>query len=128
VIQLINAMLERKIRIIAIKQKLDISAQDMGSKIMVTIFSLLAELERDLLRMRTKEALANKKAQGIRLGKPKGTIQKSKFDQDLERIKELLALGVSVRKISKILDYPNHIGLNRYIKTRNVSEMTNKKY
>ena len=53
---------------------------DMSSKIMVTMFSLFAELERDLISARTKEALASKKAQGIKLGKPKGTIQKSKFD------------------------------------------------
>jgi len=128
VIQLINAMLDRKIRIIAIKQRLDMNAHDISSKILVTIFSLLAELERDLVSVRTKEALAAKKAQGIRLGKPKGTIQKSKFDKDLERIKELLALGVSVRKISKILAYPNHIGLNKYITTRHIREKIDKKY
>jgi len=54
--------------------------------------------------LRTKEALASKKAQGIQLGKPKGTIQKSKFDKDLDKIKELLSLGLSVRKISIFLD------------------------
>jgi DNA invertase Pin-like site-specific DNA recombinase len=59
----------------------------MGSKIMVTVFSLLAELERDLISLRTKEALAAKKAQGIQLGKPKGTIQNSKFDPDREKFK-----------------------------------------
>ena len=59
----------------------------MASKVMVTMFSLFSELERDLISSRTKEALASKKAQGIKLGKPKGTIQKSKFDNDAERIK-----------------------------------------
>ena len=46
------------------------------------LFSLFSELERDLISSRTKEALASKKAQGIKLGKPKGTIQKSKFDNN----------------------------------------------
>ena len=90
----------------------------MSSKVMVTMFSLFAELERDLISARTKEALASKKAQGIKLGKPKGTIQKSKFDAHVERIKELLELGLSVRKIAKHLGFSNHIGLNNYITKR----------
>ena len=70
--------------------------------------------------MRTKEALAAKKANGTVLGKPKGTIQKSKFDKDIERIKELLSYGLSVRKIANVLGYSNHIGLNTYINKRNI--------
>ena len=52
----------------------------------------------------------------MKLGKPKGTIQKSKFDQDINRIKELLDLGLSVRKIAKHLGLSNHIGLNGTVK------------
>jgi DNA invertase Pin-like site-specific DNA recombinase len=37
----------------------------MSSKIIVTLFSLFAELERDLVSLRTQEALAAKKAQGV---------------------------------------------------------------
>jgi DNA invertase Pin-like site-specific DNA recombinase len=118
VIQLINRLIENNVRIIVLKQGLDISRQDMQSKIIVTLFSLFAELERDLVSLRTKEALAAKKSQGILLGKPKGTIQKSKFDADRERIEELLKLGLSVRKIAKLLNYPNHIGLNTYVRKR----------
>ncbi len=117
VIHLINTMLEKNIRIISIKQNIDINKHDISSKIIVAIFSLLAELERDLVSLRTKEALSAKKAKGIKLGKPLGTIQKSKFDKDIERIKELLSLGVSIRKSSKILGYSNYIGLHNYIKT-----------
>ncbi len=122
VLSLVNGLIDRDIRVIIIKQNLDISKHDMSSKIIVTLFSLFGELERDLVSLRTKEALASKRKQGIRLGKPKGTIQKSKFDNDLERIKELLALGLSVRKISKVLGYSNHIGLNTYIKKRSIKE------
>ena len=90
----------------------------MASKVMVTMFSLFSELERDLISSRTKDALASKKSQGIKLGKPKGTIQKSKFDDDVEKIKELLSLGLSIRKIAKYLGLSNHIGLNNYIISR----------
>jgi DNA invertase Pin-like site-specific DNA recombinase len=120
IISLVNALVQRNIRVIVTKQNLDISTEDMNSKVTLTLFSLFAELERDLISLRTKEALASKKRQGQILGKPKGTIQKSKFDQNLDKIKELLGYGLSVRKIAKVLGYTNHIALNTYIKKRNV--------
>lgn len=122
VIGLINELLNRSIRIIVIKQNLDINKHDMVSKVMVTLLSLFSELERDLVSLRTKDALRAKKSQGIRLGKAIGTIQSSKFDKDVEKIKELLTLGVSVRKVSKLMGYSNHISLNTYIKKRNLRE------
>lgn len=127
IIGLINALIKKQVRVIAIKQNLDIKQHDMNSKIITTLFSLFAELERDLISLRTKEALASKKSQGIQLGKPKGTIQKSKFDKDIDRIKDLLELGLSVRKIAIILGYSNHIGLNLYINKRNIRVAGSKK-
>ncbi len=118
VIGLVNALIQKKVQVIIIKQNLDIKQHDMTSKVMITMLSLFSELERDLISIRTKEALATKRAQGIKLGKPKGTIQRSKFDKDVERIKELLELGLSVRKIAKHLNLSSHIGLNTYINKR----------
>src|SRR5699024_9196725 len=106
--------------VITIKQNLDIRQQDMNSKIIITLFSLFSELERDLISIRTKEALAAKKAQGQTLGKPKGTLQKSKFDKDLPKIQELLGYGLSVRKIATVLGYSNHIALNTYVNKRSL--------
>ena len=122
VIALVNALVERNVRVIALKQNLAIDRQDMNSKIVITLFSLFAELERDLISLRTREALAAKKAQGQQLGKPKGTIQKSKFDQNLSRIQELLGYGLSVRKIAKVLGYSSHIALNTYINKRGLHQ------
>jgi DNA invertase Pin-like site-specific DNA recombinase len=122
VIALINELVARNIRVIILKQNLDIHRHDMNSKIVITLFSLFAELERDLISLRTKEALAAKRIKGALLGKPKGTIQKSKFDKDVERIKELLSLGLSVRKISKLLGYTNHLALNTYVNKRRLRE------
>ena len=118
VITLVNQLLEQKVRVILTKQNLDITGHDMASKIIVTLFSLFGELERDLISLRTKEALAAKKAQGIKLGKPKGTIQKSMYDKDLDKIKEWLTLGLSGKKISKNLGYGSYISLNNYLNKR----------
>jgi DNA invertase Pin-like site-specific DNA recombinase len=123
VIALVNALVQRDIRLIAIKQNLDIQQQDMNSKVIVTLLSLFSELERDLISLRTKEALSAKRARGQVLGKPKGTLQKSKFDQHLVRIKELLSYGLSVRKIARVLGYSSHIALNTYINKRGLHQV-----
>lgn len=125
VILLVNRLIEHNIRIIVIKQNLDFSKHDMHSKIMVTLFSLFSEIERDIISQRTKDALAAKRAQGIVFGKPKGTIQKSKFDAHIERIQELLKLGLSVRKTAKLLGYNNAIGLNNYLNKRKLKPQIN---
>jgi DNA invertase Pin-like site-specific DNA recombinase len=109
------------VRAIVIKQNLDISKQDINSKVALTLFSLFGDLERDLISLRTKEVLASKKRAEQVLGKPKGTIQKSKFDQDIEKIKELLGYGLSIRKMAKVLGYPNHISLNTYVRKREIN-------
>jgi DNA invertase Pin-like site-specific DNA recombinase len=120
VIALVNALVDKSIRVIILKQNLDIRQHDMNSKIIITLFSLFGELERDLVSSRTKEALSAKKAQGQTLGKPRGTIQKSKFDAHQEKIKELLGIGLSVRKIARVLGYSSHIALNAYINKRQI--------
>lgn len=122
VLGIINELIKSEVRIIIIRQGLDLHQHDLTSKVMVTMFSLFAELERDLISSRTKEALAAKKAKGVKLGKPKGTIQKSKYDSDLDKIKELLVLGVSARKIASYMGYQNHVSLNTYLRKRKIRE------
>ena len=100
----------------------------LGSKIVIKTFSLLADLQSDLVSLRTKEALATRKAKGLKLGKPVGTVQRSKFDKDVKRIKELLSLGVSERRISKFLGYSNHIGLNNFIRRRKIRDQVKRSY
>ena len=120
VIMLINELVAHEIRIVILKQNLDIKQNhDMTSKVMVTLFSLFAELERDLISLRTREALAAKKAQGVRLGKPQGVIQASVYDKDRDRIVDLLRLGLSARKIvATHLNYGTSSSLSYYIATR----------
>lgn len=61
VITIVNSLAKRNIRVIVLKQNLDISQQDINSKVTLTLFSLFSELERDLISLRTKEALASRK-------------------------------------------------------------------
>jgi DNA invertase Pin-like site-specific DNA recombinase len=101
VILLINQLVAYGVNIHIIKQNLCLGEglQNMTSKVMVTLLALFAEIERDFISLRTREALAAKKSQGVILGKPKGTIQSSMYDKDKERIIELLSLGVPQKRI-----------------------------
>jgi len=119
----IKFLLSHGVRIVSVKQNLDfVSNDDMLTKMILGVIGMTIDLEKDLMSLRTKEALTAKKLDGISLGKPKGTIQKSKFDLQRDKIEELLAVGLSVRKIAKLLGYNNHIGLNNYVKKRNIRE------
>lgn len=122
VIELVNELVARSIRVVILKQNLDISKHDMNSKVTITLFALFSDLERDLISQRTKDALALKNSQGQVLGKPVGTVQKSKFDKDASKIIELLDLGLSIRKIAKFFGYKNHISLNTYVNKRNLKD------
>jgi putative DNA-invertase from lambdoid prophage Rac len=126
VIILINDLVAYGITIIIIKQNLCLSddLQNMTSKVMVTLLALFAEIERDFISLRTKEALASKKAQGVILGKPKGTIQASMYDKDRGRIEELLSLGVPQKRIiERHLQYGTTKSLSYYIRTRELKKL-----
>lgn len=123
ILEIVKFLLENKVRILVIKQNLElVDNDDMLTKMVLGMISMTIALEKDLMSLRTKEALSAKKLSGQSLGKPKGTIQKSKFDKQRDKIEELLSVGLSVRKIAKLLGYNNHIGLNNYVKKRNIRE------
>ena len=86
---------------------------------MITILSMMSELERDFISERTKEGLMARKAKGIKLGKPKGVIQSSQYDKDQEKIFHLYSLGVPLKLIIKThLRYGKYLSLSNYIKKR----------
>ncbi|RBQ28293.1 recombinase family protein [Aliarcobacter vitoriensis] len=123
ILEIVKFLLSNKIRIVVVEQNLDLlDDNDKLTQMILNIISITVNLEKELMSLRTKEALNAKKQDGIALGKPKGTIQKSKFDTQREKIEELLGVGLSVRKIAKLLGYNNHIGLNNYVKKRAIKE------
>ena len=124
-LSLVAELTAKKITLIFVKQNmvLDINnTNDIANKVLLSTFALLAELERDFISLRTIEALKAKKAQGIILGKPKGIIQSSIFDEHKEIIIERLGHGVSISKISAKLGVGTRQSLNTYIKKRGLDK------
>ena len=96
--EILSIASQKGIHIYAVKGnwQLDGSIQ---SKIIAMAFSMAAEIERDLISQRTKEALAAKKKAGVKLGRPQG-VGKSKLDQHRAEIERLLANGSTQKYIA----------------------------
>jgi len=92
----------------------------MQTKVMITMFSLFAEIERDLISERTKEGLARARAQGKILERPKGSLGKSKLDGKEKDIKELLNKGVTKMNIARIHGV-SWATIQNFIKTRKLA-------
>jgi DNA invertase Pin-like site-specific DNA recombinase len=120
---LVNELTTKKINLIFVKQNMKLDStntNDIANKVLLNTFALLAELERDMISQRTKEALKARKAQGVILGKPKGSIQKSIFDKHKDSIVELLGYGVPISKIVKSIGVGTRQSLGTYIKKRSL--------
>ena len=121
VIQFVDTLVHRKIRFIAIKEGIDLDGkQDLQTKVMVALFGLFAEVERDLISERTKEGMAAARAQGKMIGRPKGLPGKSKLDGKENDLRELMGKGLSISSIAKLLGVSRN-ALYHFIETRKIA-------
>ena len=121
VVTIVNQLIALDVNLHILKEQLFIKPNEQNpfTDFQINIFSAFAQLERDLISKRTKEALQARKAKGIKLGKPVGTIQGSIYDKDKEKIKELHSLGVTLTNISKKhLGYGTIKSLSEYVKNK----------
>ncbi len=104
IMEILNICMTKECKVWTIKDNYRLG-DDIQSKVLAFAFGLSAEIERDLISQRTKEALARKKAEGVVLGRPKGkksSPDKYKLSGKEVLIKELLRNGTSKRKVAKI--------------------------
>ena len=118
---LVNELLKKKIRVVCLKENITLNGKtDIQTGVMITMFSLFAGIERDLISERTKEGLAKARFEGKLLGRPKGTIGKSKLDGKEKEIKEYLTKKVNRANIARIYEvsFPT---IENFIKSRNLN-------
>lgn len=117
IMEILNLCMNKECRVWTIKDNYRLG-DDIQSKVLAFAFGLSAEIERNLISQRTKEALARKKAEGVVLGRPKGkktSPEKYKLHGKRILIEELLKNDVSQRQIAKICKVDRNT-LARYIK------------
>ena len=101
IMSILNMCSTKGIAIHTIKDNFDLS-DNINSKIIAFAFALAAEIERNLISQRTKEALAERRLKGVRLGRPPGSSRKKDmFYNDKEAVMQMLAEGRSISFISR---------------------------
>lgn len=104
VLEMLECCMRRGVSVHIAKQRMVLD-KSMQSRITATVLGLAAEIERELISVRTSEALAKRKAEGKTLGRPKGQqAVRLKLDAREAEIRNYLAKGISKRCIAKLVE------------------------
>jgi len=126
VMSILHQMMEKEAKLISINDGVTIG-NDIGSKALAFAFSLSAEIERQLISQRTKQALALRKAQGMKLGRPLGSLNRqTKLSGHETEIQNLLAHKVSTAAIARIYNVSRITAAN-FIRSRGLDTADTKK-
>ncbi|MCL2230371.1 MAG: master DNA invertase Mpi family serine-type recombinase [Treponema sp.] len=117
IMSILNHLMLNDVRIWTIKDNYRLG-DNIQSKVLAFAFGLSAEIERDLISQRTKEALARKKSEGKILGRPSGKKStRVKLSGCEEEIKGLLARHFSKAAIGRIYGV-NRMTVDSFLKDR----------
>jgi DNA invertase Pin-like site-specific DNA recombinase len=122
IMEMLSIAKDKGIAIYAIKGGWELNGS-IQSKVMAMAFSIAAEIERDLISQRTTEALKARKAQGVRLGRPKGP-GKSKLDKHRDEIIALLKNGSTKSFVAKRYNTTT-VNLYNWLKKNNLAQAIN---
>ena len=126
IMEILNICMAKECKVWTIKDNYRLG-DDIQSKVLAFAFGLSAEIERNLISQRTKEALARKRAEGIRLGRPPGRRSdpdKYKLHGKRERVLQLFNEGVSQRKIANVVGVDRNTVARYLHSVLGVSKMT----
>ena len=112
VMGILQDCLEKGCKVITIKENFHLGS-DIQSKFIACIFSLVAEMERQLISQRTKECLKRLKNEGKHIGRPYGFSYR-KLQKKHNKIKEMLEKKVPKAQIAKLMGC-TWTTLHRYI-------------
>jgi DNA invertase Pin-like site-specific DNA recombinase len=120
VMSILHNLMGKHVLVYTAKERYELG-NNINSKVLAFAFSLSAEIERSMISSRTTEALARKKAEGKRLGRPKGSLAKqTKLAGREELIREYLAKDIPQTVMARLLNV-NRLTLRHFIASRKLS-------
>lgn len=103
VLEVMRFCVQNEINVHIAKQRMVLDGS-MQATITATVLGLAAEIEREFISMRTKEALSKRKAEGVILGRPKGPAPHVRLDDRAQEIRGYLDKGLGKRAIARLVD------------------------
>lgn len=100
ILEVIKITKDKGITLYSLKENFSNEEDSISATVTSTIFALVAQIERELISLRTREALQARKAQGVKLGRPQGK-GKSKLDAHKDDIIKMLSFGVPKTLIAR---------------------------
>src|ERR687887_2435641 len=120
VMSILHTLMEKQVKVFTTKERYELG-NNISSKVLAFAFSLSAEIERSMISSRTKEALARKKSEGKKLGRPKGRLSSvTKLTGKDDLIREYLAKKIPQTVIARLLNV-NRLTVRNYIRTRKLT-------
>ena len=120
IMEILGICMNKKCRVWTVKDNYRLG-DDLQSKVLAFAFALSAEIERNLISRRTKEAMERIRSQGVVLGRPKGAKnRKYRLSGQEEHIKKLQLSGISMEKIAEALGVSRST-INRHLKRNSLA-------
>jgi DNA invertase Pin-like site-specific DNA recombinase len=120
VMSILHNLMEKNVKVYTAKERYELG-NNINSKVLAFAFSLSAEIERSMISSRTTEALARRKSEGKRLGRPKGSLtRQTKLTGKEDLIREYLEKHISQTVIARLLNV-NRLTLRHFIASRKLT-------
>jgi putative DNA-invertase from lambdoid prophage Rac len=126
VMSILHTLMEKDVKVFTTKERYELG-NNISSQVLAFAFSLSAQIERSMISSRTKEALARKRSEGKRLGRPKGKLSAvTKLSGKDDLIREYLQKQIPVSVMARLLNV-NRLTVRNYIRTRKLLKPASEK-